>query len=211
MRYGLAVTTGPATEPVSTADAKTHLRVDTSDEDSYIDALVVAARKKVEESLQRALITTQFTMYLDAFPADIIFVPNLSYHDYDPAVRLPRSPVQSVDAIKYIDTEGTQQTLAASKYRTDLKSLVPRITAAYAETWPTTRPVMNAVEIDFTAGYGDNATDVPEPIIHAIKIMISTWYDQGRSGVILNGTAQSIPMTADFLLGPYRVATQSDP
>lgn len=186
------------------------MRVDISDEDSYIDALVVAARQRVEAHLQRALITTEYTMLLDSFPADIIFVPNLSYHDYDPAVRLPRSPVQSVDEIRYIDDQGTQQTLAASKYRVDTKSLVSRITAAYAETWPTTRPVMNAVEIDFTAGYGDTAADVPQAIRHAILILVNTWYDQGRTGVVIGPTASQIPMTAEYLLGPYRVATHTD-
>ena len=91
MRYGLETRTAPDTEPVDTADAKKHLRVDTSDDDSYIDGLVMAARMRVEEYLQRALITTEYTLKVDQFSADVIFLPNLSYHDYDPALRLPRS------------------------------------------------------------------------------------------------------------------------
>jgi len=194
MRYGLETRTAPTTEPVDTADAKQHLRVDTSDDDTYIDGLVMAARMRVEEYLQRALITTEYTMKVDLFSADVIF--------------LPRSPVQSVDEIRYIDDGGVQQTLAPSKYRADLTSTTPRITAAYSETWPTTRPIMNAIEVDFTAGYGDSASDVPEPIRQAIRILVGTWYDDGRSAIQIGSVASALPKTADYLLGPYRTGFQ---
>jgi hypothetical protein len=35
--------TGPNLEPITTAQAKTHLRVEISDDDAYIDLLVTAA------------------------------------------------------------------------------------------------------------------------------------------------------------------------
>ena len=66
----IQVTTAPAVEPVSTADAKTHLRIPASatSEDSYIDALVTAARLYVEEYTERKLITQTVTEYRDALP-----------------------------------------------------------------------------------------------------------------------------------------------
>ena len=202
--YGLAVTSQPSVEPVTTAEAKQHLRVDTSADDTYIDGLVKAARERVEQYLSRALITTQFTMTLDHFSPYIAWWPVSMYSS---TIYLPRSPVQTVDEIRYVDDGGTQQTLSSTKYRVDTKRLVARVTPAYAETWPTTRPITNAVEIDFTAGYGDAASDVPEPIKQAIKILVATWYDPGRAEVVLGPNALRIPLTATYLLGPYRVAT----
>lgn len=202
--YGLTVKTAPGTEPVTTAEAKTHARVDTSDEDTLIDSLITAARMRVEQHLQRALIDTTFTMTLDEFGPNIAWWPR-SFLASD--IRLPRSPVQSVDEIRYIDDSGVQQTLAASKYRVDKSSLVARITPSYAETWPTTRPITNAVEIDFTAGYGAAASDVPEPIRQAIKVLVSTWYDHRQS--LSEASVSTVPIQAEYLLGPYRVATHA--
>lgn len=202
--YGLTVRTPPQSEPVTTAEAKTHARIDHSDEDSLIDALVTAARQRVEEYLQRALIDTEFTMTLDDFGPQIAWWPR-SFLAAD--IRLPRSPVQSVDEIRYIDDSGVQQTLAQSKYRVDTSSLVARVTPSYAETWPTTRPITNAVEIDFTAGYGANAADVPEPIRQAIKVLVSTWYDHRQS--LSEASVSTVPIQAEYLLGPYRVATHA--
>lgn len=202
--YGLTVRTEPATEPVTTAEAKDHARIDHSNEDSLIDSLVTAARMRVEEYLQRALIDTEFTMTLDDFGPQISWWPR-SFLAAD--IRLPRSPVQSVDEIRYIDDSGVQQTLDASKYRVDKSSLVARVTPSYAETWPTTRPITNAVEIDFTAGYGANSTDVPEPIRQAIKVLVSTWYDHRES--LSESSITQVPIQAEYLLGPYRVATHA--
>lgn len=202
--YGLTVKTAPQSEPITTAEAKTHARVDHSNEDALIDSLIMAARMRVEEYLQRALLDTTFTMTLDDFGPNIAWWPR-SFLASD--IRLPRSPVQSVDEIRYIDDSGVQQTLSASKYRVDTTSLVARVTPAYAETWPTTRPITNAVEIDFTAGYGASASDVPAPIRQAIKVLVSTWYDHRQS--LSEASVSVVPIQAEYLLGPYRVATHA--
>ena len=44
-------TGSPATEPVTLADAKAHLRVDGTDEDAYITGLIGVARVAAEERL----------------------------------------------------------------------------------------------------------------------------------------------------------------
>ena len=50
------ITVEPATEPITLVEAKAHLRVDFSDEDTYIDTLIVAARRYCEAYCNRVFI-----------------------------------------------------------------------------------------------------------------------------------------------------------
>lgn len=200
--YGLVVKTAPATEPVTAAEVIDQLREDVDlAQTDLIDRLIPAAREWAEQYLHRALITTTFTMTLDGFAAAGQWWPGCRS---SAEVRLPRSRVISVDAIRYIDTAGDEQTLAADNYRVDTKSLVGRITPAYGYAWPVTRPVTNAVEIDFKAGYGAATTDVPDGIRSAIIYLAAHMYEN-RLPVVVGTIVSAMPMTAQFLLGPYRV------
>ena len=66
----LNLITPPAVEPVTLADAKAHLKVDTTDDDALITALITAARARAEWHTGRALITQSWTLWLDAWPAE---------------------------------------------------------------------------------------------------------------------------------------------
>ena len=63
-----ALITGPALEPVSLADVKAHLRVDTDDEDALLTAAIVSARVHVEAVTRRVLIEQSWRVYLDRWP-----------------------------------------------------------------------------------------------------------------------------------------------
>lgn len=203
--YGLSTVTGPVTEPVTTAEAKTHLRIDHSDDDTYIGNLITAARIAVENYLHRALITQTLKLTLDNFPGTYRLFSSLLLGTQQP-IRLPRSPLQSISSIQYVDDQGSTQTLSASKYRVDTESLTPRIEPAFSEVWPSTRAVNNAVTVTFVAGYGDNASDVPEPIKQGIKLYIGTYYDVFRETALAPANVQIVPQAAGFILGPYRMS-----
>ena len=74
--YSLTCTSGPAAEPLTTAEAKAHLRVETdfTADDTLIDAMVTSARTYVEQYTGRQLITATWVLRMDAFPA-VIEVP----------------------------------------------------------------------------------------------------------------------------------------
>lgn len=202
--YALKVKTDPTEEPVTLEEAKLFLRVDHTDEDDLISSIITAARVWAEEYTQRAFVTQTLTLLLDKFPGGHMFLPELAVFNVNSSViYLPRSPVASVDEIRYIDTEGTQQTV--SNFRADTDSEPGRIIAEFGDVWPPTRPVTNAVEVDFTAGYGA-ASAVPDGIKAAIKIMVENWYSI-RQPVVIGTTAQSIPYSAESLLGSYKVGT----
>lgn len=175
------VTTAPTSEPVSLAEAKAAARID--DElvhDRELLRLIQAAREAAESYTQRSIMPQTLTLYLDAF---------------DAVIRLPRAPVTSVTSVKYLDDAGVQQTLAASKYRVDLVSYQPRITPGFDEPWPITRPVTNAIEIEYVTGYAS----VPVGIKDAILGMVAHSFDTGRP--------MSVDDPAAAALGPYRLAT----
>ena len=72
----IITTEAPATEPVSKADVKKHLRLATTDaeatayttEDALLDRLIATARIITEQETGRALITQTKTLYLDEWP-----------------------------------------------------------------------------------------------------------------------------------------------
>ena len=67
----LVLTAAPAVEPVSLAEAKAHLRVDSDHEDALIAQLIVAARIFVERTLGLALIAQSWSYFLDALPRSL--------------------------------------------------------------------------------------------------------------------------------------------
>ena len=96
-----------------------------------------------------------------------------------PTILLPLPPVQSVEAVTYVDLAGATQTLDPGDY-----VLTGVGGAAYAKlrpasgtSWPPTIREPECVTIDFTAGYGDNSTDIPEPIRAAIIARVAQLYE----------------------------------
>ena len=192
MRYALRLKTSPAKEPVSLAEAKLHLKIEAIDtaEDSLIERLIVVARHHAETSTRRALVTQTWTLALDGFPGGVIEVP--------------RPPLSSVTSITYIDPEGATQILAADRYRVDAQREPGRLTPAWDESWPATRPVSNAVEVEFTAGYG-TPDKVPEDIRQALLLIVGRYYAH-REDVQAGGTPPvKMPLGAEHLLLPYRL------
>jgi len=58
----LTVLTAPAVEPLSLSEVKLHCRVDASDEDTLLTALIVAAREYAEQLTGRAFITRTYEL-----------------------------------------------------------------------------------------------------------------------------------------------------
>ena len=187
--WNLTETVAPTVEPLSTADAKTHLRVDHSEEDGLIDDYVEAARRQVELFTRRALVNTTFTLKLDAFPVEI---------------RTPRSPLSSVTSITHIDCDGNSQTVASSVYDVDTDTEPGRIFLKFDQSWPDTRTINNAVTVTFVAGFGSAASSVPESLRSAVRLLAAHYYEQ-REPVVVGTITAKIPMSVESLLWMNRV------
>ena len=181
----LQLTTPPATEPVTLDEAKAHLKVDTTDDDTLIGTLISAARSKAEWNTGRAFITQGWTFAADGWPADNVF-------------ELPFPPMQSVTSVTAYALDDTATVLDPSAYQVDMVSAPARLTLKAAASPPVNLRGLNAVEIVFTAGYGDSESDVPALIREAILEIVADMY-------VNRGDAGEIPLAALALLAPYRI------
>jgi uncharacterized phiE125 gp8 family phage protein len=205
----LQLITPPTEEPVSLAEAKAHLRVDFSDDDSLITSLIAAARQAAETLTGRQLTTARWKQILDGFPGpSLMGVPvgrpfTLPGH----AILIAKAPVQSVVSIDYLDMGSALQAVSSSTYTVDAACEPARITPVFGQIWPVSLPQIGAVSVTFDAGYG-GAASVPEGIKAWIKIRVGSLYAH-REEVALTGRGQNIsPLPfIDGLLDPFRVRT----
>lgn len=199
----------PSAEPISNVEAKNYLRLDAdlTQDDSLIDTLISAARLYAEAYCGRSFITQQWRLVLDTFPSpQTLGVPWGKPWSIPPqAIQLERGPVISVDSVKYLDMGGTLQTMPASQYTADLSSPQPRITPVFGSIWPVVLPQIAAVQVNFTAGYGAAAANVPAGIRQWLLLRVSTLY-RNREEVAILGRGKVDPLPfVDCLLDPYRV------
>lgn len=199
----LVLVTPPAVEPITLDEARLHLRLDgvgspdAHDDDTLVSGLIAAVRQQLEQTLGRALCTQTWDLMLDRFPC----------MGHDAPIKLPRPPLQQVDFVDYLDTDGVWQRLSPSLYQvTGASGFAPaKLRPAWNQSWPSTRDQSEAVRVRFTAGYLDNSSPgdtqegVPGPIKTAIKQSLAAFYqNRGDKSVTL-------PEQAVALVAPYRV------
>jgi uncharacterized phiE125 gp8 family phage protein len=197
---GIAVTTGygklrlktaPTLTPVSVAEAKTHLRIDSSftADDTYIETLINVATSAAENYTNLALMEQSWYLDIDAFP------------DYFNLLK-GTLRVLTINSITYSDENNASQTLASSNYFADGSIKPARIYFAPDATIPSTYDKPNAVSVDFTLGFSA-ASQVPAPIKQAVLLMVGTYYETRQT--VSDRTYKEIPQSAEYLLMPYRV------
>lgn len=155
-------TTDP--NPIVTAEAaKEHLRVTSSDEDYYIESLVLGATEVVEGMTGLKFGERTCEIYLDGWGSG----------DY---VKLPVAPVQAITSIIYTDEDENDTTWTASYYRLDEHNGVPVVALSGDNDWPTAtlRPV-NPIKVTATVGYSD--ANVPQRARQAIMVLVGLWYE----------------------------------
>jgi uncharacterized phiE125 gp8 family phage protein len=180
-------TVAPTEAPVTLASAKAHLRVDHSDEDTLIQALIDAAVAHLDGwsgVLGRALVTQTWRQTYDAF---------------EDRLRLPM-PAASVTSLTYVDADGLTVTLAVEAYVLLTDALGSFVEPAHGLTWPGTRDQSGAVAVTFTCG--EPGSSVPAPIKAAILLMVGDLYANREA--VVTGTIVTSNPTVDALIAPYR-------
>ena len=182
-------TVAPAVEPVSLDDAKAQLRITHDSEDDLIAGLIHAARDEVEAGTGLALITQSWRLTRDCWPRG-------------GRIALLRNPVRQVLSVTAYDDSGAASLIDPSSYSVDTDARPARLLLG---TSPGALRVMNGLEIDFTAGFGDTADAVPDRLKRAILLLVAHWYEF-RAGY--GAADQPVSIPADFrrLVAGYRLA-----
>ena len=156
--------------------------------DPLLLAFIRAAREFVESHTHHALITQTWRLRLDRFP------------DSD-AIVLPITPVQSITAFTYVDSTGN--TVPFADYTLDRDHFPGRVVLNYGASWPAARRQLNAVTIEFVAGFGAAGADVPSAIQAAMKLLIGSWWEN-REAVNVGNIVNEMPFGTAALLAGYR-------
>lgn len=178
----------PAAEPIAPSDVKASARIDGTEFDSQLTIIIPALRRQAEGRLGRRLINQTVELVLDRFPAAEI------------DLQLPG--VSSIVSVKYLDANGTEQTLASNAYALDSASYTAWLLPAAGQQWPETMASANAVRVRFVVGFGAAAADVPEDIrlwmiAHAVQLLNNP---DGQG----DGSIKPLPFV-DGLLDNYKV------
>lgn len=177
--------TPPAVEPWTIAEAKTFLRVGTSDDDAVIGSLIAAARGQIEALARCVLITQTWRVTLDEWPRD-------------GRIRVRLSPLRDVAAARLRDEAGNAIAIDAERFLAG-ESVV------HAPSWSLPAPLRarGGIELDVIAGFGNSPSDVPDVLRHAVRTLVAHWYDN-RGLAAIGGTVALLPGTVNAMIASYR-------
>lgn len=177
---------GPAIEPVSLAEAKSWLRVDSENEDALILALIASARMVLEAHTHQLFIEQSWLIRYDDWPnRDVI--------------EIPLTPFIAIDVFQIVDAAGAPSAISPSTYTLDAAPQGARI--GFLEPPPSTDRRFAGVELTIRVGYGANPIDVPAPLRQAVMMLTARWYENRGDAT---ADAHAMPPEIAALVSPYR-------
>ena len=175
------VTTEPAIEPITVAEVKDFARIDGSYEDVLFLTFIKAVRRATENYLGRALIEQTVTMSMNDF-SDHCRGDLLPLYKYigsgDVVVELPQPRLISVTEVRTLDESGTSTIYSSDNYYIRTIAVPGQLVLKSGVSPPfNTNRYFGGYEIEFKAGYGDSADDVPEDIKLGMIMWVSNIYE----------------------------------
>lgn len=157
----LAEIAPPLVRPITLAQIKQHLRIDSNAEDEILTTYCDAATNYIEAYLSRFLINRTVRQYVDSMPDNYEIV-------------LEADPVSAIHSVQFYDAQGNPEEVNVTSYRFCQYKNPPII--SFDIQLPATAHC-NGIEIDMVAGFGESGADLPQNIIRALLILIAHWYE----------------------------------
>lgn len=175
---------------VSLSDAKDHLRVGNSDDDTLITNLILAATQAAQNYTNRFFINHTLRMDCDTWDETEYFY---------------KSPIYSSTSVEYYGTSATVYDVwDSSNYIVDKVHQPARLLLQENKTYPTLADRKAAIKLTYISGYGTTKSDVPQGIKQAVLLMIGNWYEN-RQQVVVGRVANEVPKSAEYLLDQYKI------
>lgn len=178
--------TPPQAEPLTLADIKAQLKIDGNDEDDLLASLITTARQHLEAETGLCLMTQSLRLYLDDWPASEV-------------IHIAKTPVQTIDTVTVYDENGNAVQASLTDYLLDGQARPARL---WLRNPPLPGRPINGIEIDFTAGFGAAATDVPDTLRRAMSLHVATMYAY-RGVVSPADQPAALPVGYERLIAPF--------
>lgn len=166
----LTLVTGKTVYPLTLAECKMQLNIEETETafDDYLESLVKVATEVFEYDTQLTLTRETWRYTMEKFEKDEFYIP--------------MSPIASVTSIQYYDSLNTLTTLSSTYYSLDgISGGVPRgnsrIYLNEPYDWPYTYDREDAIQTTFVAGYSTTAASVPESLKHALKLLVTFFFE----------------------------------
>lgn len=180
-------TAAPSVTPVSLTEVKAHCRVEGTDSDAVLTALLNAAVDHLDGwtgILGRCMVTQTWRQDFSGFGC----------------MRLPLWPVASISTVTYYDADNAQQTLSTDVYTLRSDALGAYVDLKPDQSWPGVYARPDAVSVTFIAGQA--AADVPAALKAAILLLTSHWNENREA--VSEGSMSPLPFGVSALIAPYR-------
>lgn len=194
----MRIITHPTVEPVTLAEVRAQIGItDATDtaSDAIIKRRITEARQYAEEYMHRAIVIQTQEIRLDDFPRGYM----------EDSIKLPFPDLLSIASIKYIDSDGVEQTISSSDYVVDTHNFIGSVRPAYGTSWPSPRNEPDAVRVRYACGYTSSALAAAKTITGATNASPGVFTSAGHGfadGDIIE--MQTTGMTVPDGL-PYRV------
>jgi uncharacterized phiE125 gp8 family phage protein len=147
-------------EIVTLTEAKAHLKVTGSDEDTLIRSYLNAAVQRCENYRQSVIMSSEWEVYLRSWSAN---------------VNLQKYPVTAINSVKYFDTDNTEQTVTASNYRLLDFKVPARLefdnTYSFPDTYDREYPIVINYQAGFTYAASGNYALIKEAVFMELGTM----------------------------------------
>lgn len=153
--------------PLDLVDVQEFLRVDTNDDVDTITRMIRAATERCEGQTGRTLMTRKLRIVRNTLPESF---------------SLERGPIQTLDKITLYTAEGEEEDI-------DISDVEVFDTANNGEViklngrWDYVKNP-KYFHIDYTAGYGDNRSDVPYDLTQSMLAYIAFLYERRGEGEV---------------------------
>ncbi len=183
-----ALITPPSAEPLTLAEVKAHLRLDGGDEDELLLSLMKTAQAFLEGETGLCLIAQSWRLYLDRWPRDGV-------------MRILKSPLQAIQSVTVYGLDGEAVDVSLEDHLLDGAGRPARL---WLRDPPSPGRAVNGIEIDFSAGYGEAGTDVPDTLKRAMLIHIGHMF-AFRGVISADQQPAGVPDGYERLIAPFRL------